>query len=245
MRSKYHGMGVQTHHKDVDDFPIHFHGSYMGRRGLKVSTQRRKLRPLLVELCKSIAPKPLDPSGIEQQDFTDEEIDDIVCRHMKEIGDRFRVATQLPFRKEWPPEPSNQVFLDVTNPQTTLSAISDWSSTPRAPPSLQMLSQKAVMGSIRESLVGAKASAAFCCGASVPFRASDVETHTTRLAEVAPVTVHWDDKQAGPGSMVFSRASSEDPQFHQALEELCQASEPASFGRGGETVFDGTFPRHP
>jgi hypothetical protein len=205
-----------------------------------------KLRPLLVEFCKSIASKTLESSGSEQQDFTDEEIDEIVLRHLNEIANCFQSATHVRRGPGWTPEPANQIFVYAPKPQPTPSAINNWSSRPGAP-SLKTHSQKGFMGSIRESLVGAKASAAFCCGGSVSFRGldySDMKRHPRRPAEVAPVAIRWDDKHGGPASIVFSQASSEDADFHKALEKLCQASEPASFGRGGETVFASQYSRH-
>jgi hypothetical protein len=207
----------------------------------------RKLRPLLLEFCKSIVPNTPESSGSGQQDLTDDEIDEIVRLHLKEMKKRLGIVTQgCNWRSEPPtmqPEPANQLFLNAPKPQPTPSAIENWASKPGAD-SLKTQSQKALMGSIRESLVGAKAVAAFCCGGSVAFRGSEMERHPKRLAEVAPVTIRWDDKHGWPASMIFSETSSENPDFHTALEKLCQASEPASFGRGGETVFDSKLSLH-
>jgi hypothetical protein len=173
-------------------------------------------------------------------------VGEIVRRHLREIWDRFDERTvHFLGRTKWEPEPANQIFLDVPKPVTTLSAISDWPSSPEVPSSLKRMSEKALMNSIRQSLVGAKASAAFCCGGSIAFQGLDLGRHQIVQAAVAPVTLRWDDKQAaGCGKVVFSEAGSGDPQFQQALQQLCHASEPASFGRGGETVFDGKEPLH-
>jgi len=219
-----------------------------GARGRRRPGEQRRarvqaLRPLLVEFCKSIAPKSLESSGSEQQDFTDADIDEIVRRHLKEISKRFSIPSKIAEGPGWKPESANQMFVYAPGPQPTPSAISNWASEPGAE-SLKTQSQKALMGSIRKSLVGAKAAAAFCYGGSVAFRGPHMERHARRLAEVAPLAIRWDDKHGGSARMVFSEASSEDPDFHKALEKLCQASEPASFGRGGETVFDGKFSRH-
>jgi hypothetical protein len=187
---------------------------------------------LLEKLCTTISPETLPSSNREKETLSEEPVDDIVRRHLREIWDRFDEPTVYFFgRTKWEPEPTNQIFLDVPKPVTTLSAISDWPSSPEVPSSLKRLSEMALMNSIRQSLVGAKASAAFCCGASISFQGLDLERHQIGQAAVAPVTLRWDGKQAaGYGKVVFSEACSGDPQFQQALQKLCHASEPASCG---------------
>ena len=201
--------------------------------------QLRQLQPLLVELCKNISSKTLESSGTDQEDFTEDRVDEIVRQHLVEIGYHFTVWRYYPWGKIWEPEPANQAFLNAPRPITTLSAINDWSSGSETPSSLKSLSQNSLMNSIRQSLVGAKASAAFCCGGSVAFSDVGLQPPTNQYAEMGPVTLRWDGKQSIAGKLVFSQASSGDPQFYKALEQLCDASELASFGRGGETVFDG------
>lgn len=190
-----------------------------------------QLKPLIVEFCKTVCP---------EMDSTHEAIEKIVQHHLVEI--KYAIDSELRRyygRNNFKAEPANQIFLDAPKRMTTLSAINEWSSTCEAPPSLKNLSHKALMNGIRHSVVGAKASAAFCCGGSVAFYAASREKQSTYQAESAPVTLRWDDQQIGNGKIVFSQASSADPVFSKNLEQLCRASQPASFGRGGESVFDG------
>ena len=203
----------------------------------------QRLRPHLEELYKKIAYDNLQRSAAEHQGPSEDAIEDMVRRHREEIGERFHEALQSRDRvdEKWEPEPGNKVFLAAPKPVTTISAINDWSAAPNPPCSLRSLSQKVIMDGLRQSLVGAKAKAAFCCGGSVAFRKTGLDGWEGLQPAVAPVTIHWDSKQSGARKIVFSHESSRDPQFAEDLEQLCRASEPASFGRGGETVRDGKY----
>ena len=196
-----------------------------------------------MEFYNSLSSNTLESTGREKLVVSDEAVDSLVREHSEEIGQRFLAATDRMYDKTWKPEPANRPLLDAPK-LTTLSAINDWSSKSDEAPSLKSLSEKALMTDIRSSLEGAKASAAFCCGGSVAFRGLRAGRSPTCLAEVAPVTLRWDANRSGSSNVVFHQASSADPQFRNALEDLCRASEPASFGRGGETVFDGRCPPH-
>jgi hypothetical protein len=198
----------------------------------------RQLSLLLVEFCRNMSPRAQEAAS-ENQALSDEAVDAIVMRHLMEIGDQLKVTWRDRIGSHWKPEPPNRIFLDAPKPRTTLSAINDWPSTSEEPLSLKTLSEKALLKSIRCSLVGAKASAAFCCGGSVAFSEAGCGKDAKVYTGVAPVTLRWDDKHTACGKVTFSQTSSTDAQFQQSLEQLCLASEPASFGRGGETVLDG------
>ena len=205
----------------------------------------QQLRPLLEDLCRHMSSNSATSSDCEKQALSDEAIDQSFRQHIKEIGHRLKAADPWRTEKDWKPEPANEMLLNAPS-VTTLSAIDDWSSTPEIPPSLQSLSQKVLMNDLRQSLVGAKATAAFCCGASVAFREFTSQGSATYHTKIPPVTVRWDDQHQAYGKVVFSQASSGDPVFRKALEQLCHASQPASFGWGGETVLDGrwSFPAY-
>jgi hypothetical protein len=231
---------IRKYRNEIDCYPSNFFGAHYLRDPDKHEPDRiQQLRPLLLELCNSISPSTPTLSGGAKKTLQDGVVDQIVRQHLKEIGDRFSEDRLMHREKDWKPEPANQKLLDVPKPVTTLSAINDWSSAPAVPPSLQSLSEKVLMNDLRQSLVGAKATAAFCCGGSIGFREIASDGHASCHAEVAPVTVRWEDQHTEHGKVVFSQASSGDPTFRRALEQLCVASEPASFGRGGENVFDG------
>ncbi len=128
----------------------------------------RQLNHLLVEFCERVSPEMLQSSTTVEQDVPGEAVDEIVRHHLNKIGRRFDAASRGHAKKS-KPEPSNRIFLEVPKVVTTLSAISDWPSTPKVQPSLKSLTQNVLINDIRQSLVGAKASAAFCCGGSVAF----------------------------------------------------------------------------
>jgi hypothetical protein len=197
-----------------------------------------RLIALITEFSKSASPERFDYNGSEQQDPPEEVVDQIVRQNLEAIRGCFEATRYWRDNSVSKPEPANEVFLNAPKLGTTLSAINDWSSTSEAK-SLKHLSEKALIEGLRDSLVGAKATAAFCCGGSVPFREPGFGRPIIRQPEVEPVTLRWDNQEPESSKIVFSAMSSALPGFQEALDKLCHASEPASFGRGDETVYDG------
>lgn len=203
----------------------------------------RDLALVLEEFSKSISPEIGESCCDEQQALLDDTVDQVVLNHFEEIEDRFETTGFGSAGEHWKKaQPSNRIFLEAGNSsKAILKAIDDWSSASGVPSSLQSLSQKVFIRGLRQSLEGAKAAAAFCCGDSVAFRDGNLERHGTNFFEAPPVRLQWNHHETNNGGVVFSETSSLAPEFQKTVRRLYHASNLACFGRDGQTVFNGKY----
>jgi hypothetical protein len=104
-----------------------------------------------------------------------------------------------------------------------------------APPSIQ----DQIFNKLQISLEGQKAQAAFCCGGSSKID-DNLRKADVKYNGAPPVILHWaGGNEQDVRKLVFSQDTSKSDEFKTQIQELTEACQPATFGRGGNEVTDG------
>jgi hypothetical protein len=101
--------------------------------------------------------------------------------------------------------------------------------------------QDQIFSKLKSSLEGHKVQAAFCCGGS-----SEINDELWRpdipLKQAPPVLLHCSPDEERPVQQIlFSQDTSASEDFKNQIQSLSDSCQPASFGREGQNVIDGSI----
>ena len=123
----------------------------------------------------------------------------------------------------------------------TLGEITNWSFSNPDPRSEAIVKQS-VTGHLQKLISGAEAQAAFCCGGSVPIGNSSTSDNSSTSV---PVVLRFDTADGNVAKVIFGGDNvpsiGSDTATWSAIDVLLQQCQPASFGVGGEEVYDESY----
>jgi len=108
--------------------------------------------------------------------------------------------------------------------------------------SVEVDPSEVLLADLREQLTKDRAAAVFCCGGSLPITSDPSSTLSSDNPVCKPITVRWESASASSAprtqKLTLPLSGSE---ALTAFTQLLEDSQAASFGRGGEEVYDETY----